>query len=377
LEKKYVNHQKRWERDEEILAFHSLSKIKTDESTREAEIAFLADLLQRKPGGIEGKFGDFSIWQGSEYGRTSLDREILREFGDVLSTQLREAASKAEERIRSGAGVPNFEVGKEYSRLRDIHERFGGQRQGGISTPSGQPFIALFTGQSGERFGYKDEWVQDGSFRYIGEGQIGDMEFVAGNKAIRDHAVNEKDLLLFTSLGKGKLVRYEGRFECAYWERADGSDVNEAPRKVLIFHLVQERERLDSTPPETDPEFEGLDLAALKERAYRAANSGAEECDPKRGIRSFYKRLAAVKAYVLARANGVCEACKLPAPFHRPDGTPYLEPHHTMRLSDGGLDHPSAVAGICPTCHRRIHHGRDGKEYNGTLIEFIKTIETT
>jgi 5-methylcytosine-specific restriction protein A len=377
LGKEYVREPAWWTTDEEILALHSLLRIQTGESTREAETALLADLLQRKPGGIEGKFGDLSEWHGSERGRTALDKEILRKFGDVLSAQLREAASKAEERIRSGAVVPNFEVAKEYSRLRDIHERFGGQRQGGISTPSGQPFIVLFTGQSGERFGYKDEWVQDGSFRYVGEGQIGDMEFVAGNKAIRDHAVNGKDLLLFTSLGKGKPVRYEGRFECAYWERADGFDVNESRRKIFIFHLVPEREQFDSTPQETDPEFERLDLAALKERAYRAANSGAEECDPKHGIRSFYKRSAAVKAYVLARAHGICEACKQPAPFQRVDGTPYLEPHHTMRLSDGGLDHPSAVAGICPTCHRRIHHGHDGKEYNGTLIELLKTIETT
>jgi hypothetical protein len=61
-----------------------------------------------------------------------------------------------------------------------------------------------------------------------------------------------------------------------------------------------------------------------------------------------------VKAYVLRRANGCCEACGEEAPFVRKDGTPYLEPHHTRRVADGGPDHPAWVAAICPTCHRQI-----------------------
>ena len=174
----------------------------------------------------------------------------------------------------------------EYSRARDIHERFGGQRQGGISTPAGHAFIFLFSGESGERFGYNDAWTHDGSFRYVGEGQVGNMEFVAGNKAIRDHAVNGKDLLLFTSLGKGKPVRYEGRFDCAYWERTDGFDVNGSRRTILIFHLVPSRDNLDSTYL-SEAHLNGLDLAVLRDRAYRAAATGAEERDPKQGVRSF------------------------------------------------------------------------------------------
>ncbi|MFL6446142.1 MAG: HNH endonuclease [Bryobacteraceae bacterium] len=71
----------------------------------------------------------------------------------------------------------------------------------------------------------------------------------------------------------------------------------------------------------------------------------------------------------------MCEACKQPAPFDRPDGKPYLEPHHTRRVSDGGPDHPSSVAAVCPNCHRRIHHGRDGKQYNVALQERLSEIE--
>jgi len=43
----------------------------------------------------------------------------------------------------------------ELYRRRDLHERFGGQRQGGISTPSAQHFIMLFAGEQGEHYGYQ------------------------------------------------------------------------------------------------------------------------------------------------------------------------------------------------------------------------------
>ena len=76
----------------------------------------------------------------------------------------------------------------------EIHNLFGGQRRGGISTPSGKPYIILFTGPSGEEFGYRDGWDEDGFFRYTGEGQEGDMSFVRGNRAIRDHVKDGKVL---------------------------------------------------------------------------------------------------------------------------------------------------------------------------------------
>ncbi len=33
----------------------------------------------------------------------------------------------------------------------------------------------MFTGRSGERYGYEDRWPDDGVFLYMGEGQTGDM----------------------------------------------------------------------------------------------------------------------------------------------------------------------------------------------------------
>ena len=51
----------------------------------------------------------------------------------------------------------------------------------------------------------------------------------------------------------------------------------------------------------------------------------------------------------------------------RKEMVPYLNPT-TKRLADEGPDHPQWVGAICPTCHRRIHSGVDGKEVNKQLM---------
>jgi 5-methylcytosine-specific restriction enzyme A len=108
----------------------------------------------------------------------------------------------------------DFAIGQVYNRRRDVHAKFGGQMQGGISTPAKSPVVIAFTGASGAKHGYDDEWTTDGAFRYFGEGQEGDMTLTAGNKAIAEHARAGKDLLLFETMGKGQ-VRFRGAFNCA------------------------------------------------------------------------------------------------------------------------------------------------------------------
>jgi 5-methylcytosine-specific restriction protein A len=63
-----------------------------------------------------------------------------------------------------------FVQGQVYRR-RDLHDRFGGQRQGGISTPTKHNVILLFTSEAGEQHGYSDGWSGDAVFLYTGEGQ--------------------------------------------------------------------------------------------------------------------------------------------------------------------------------------------------------------
>lgn len=65
-----------------------------------------------------------------------------------------------------------------------------------------------------------------------------------------------------------------------------------------------------------------------------------------------------VVAEVLLRAHEKCEYCSNPAPFNRrSDGTPYLEVHHVLPLSEGGEDTVENTVALCPNCHRREHNG--------------------
>jgi 5-methylcytosine-specific restriction enzyme A len=264
-----------------------------------------------------------------------------------------------------------FEIGRIYNRREELHARYGGQRQGGISTPSDYPLIFLFTGESGEQYGYRDGWDRNGVFLYTGEGQVGDMEFVRGNQAIRDHAKEGRDLHLFRSLGKGSGYRYLGRFVCITWEPRPGVDVNGDERRGIVFHLIQHEEGDETTfysrPIATLPE--------LRRRAYEAA-SGAREVEAQEARRTYYERSEAVRQYVLERADGTCEACEKQAPFSRPDGSYYLEPHHTRRLSDGGPDHPRWVGAVCPNCHREMHYGLHGAQKNEHLQGNLVLIES-
>lgn len=266
--------------------------------------------------------------------------------------------------------------GRTYHR-KDLLARFGGQLRAGIWSPKEFPAVFIFSGNSGKAYGYRDGWGADGVFRYTGEGQTGDMTFTRGNKAIRDHIANGKELLLFKDLGKGVGVRYEGLFNCISWEYGRGPDRNGVERRVIIFDLLPAAINEALIPEVTD--VEGLsmatDLEDLRSRAYAAARATPEKKTSREALRSWYTRSETVKTYVLARARGVCEGCNAPAPFQKPDGSPYLEPHHTERVSDNGPDHPAWVAALCPNCHRRIHFGSDGTQYNEQIRRRIRMKE--
>lgn len=273
-----------------------------------------------------------------------------------------------------------FEIGKVYDRRTQIHGPFGGSLQSGISPSAKAPAVFIFTGDSGEQFGYTDRSDAFGVFHYTGEGQVGDMQLRGGNKAILEHASNGASLHLFKALGKkaGKSLgqQYMGEFVCADHVWKDGLDRNGSSRRIIQFHLlpidrVNEavvEEATDTPLPTSISEARALALKAM---------SSQEGADASSTVRTIYQRSAQVKHYVLLRAAGRCESCGKSAPFLRKDGTPYLEPHHINRLSDGGLDHPRYVGAVCPACHREIHYGVGGAEKNDLLRAYVEKLESS
>ena len=273
--------------------------------------------------------------------------------------------------------LPQFTVGETYSRLEEIHKKFGGSRQSGIASSSQVPAIFLFTGDSGLKFGYRDSPYATDYCDYVGEGQTGDMTFTAGNKAIRDHVQDGKALHLFKALGKSKPYLYLGEFALASYSTELGPDRSFNQRQIIVFHLVRVKDAVfdESVPvPDTYAVQEPSSILAARASALAAcrATTGVEG---RQALVNYYQRSQAVRRYALLRAKGSCEACSEPAPFQSKQGEPYLEVHHTMRLSDGGIDHPRNVAALCPTCHREIHCGANGADVNDRLRASILRIE--
>jgi 5-methylcytosine-specific restriction endonuclease McrA len=118
-----------------------------------------------------------------------------------------------------------------------------------------------------------------------------------------------------------------------------------------------------------------LEEANLDELRKVALLNAQSKVVGKKGKAIYRARSFAIRRYVLLRANGSCEGCRAPAPFHKVDGSPYLEPHHTTQLSDGGPDHPARVIGLCPNCHRRAHYAEDAKQFNDSLKKKLVRLE--
>lgn len=107
----------------------------------------------------------------------------------------------------------------------EIHDRFGGSRMSGISPSANFPYIFIFTGSQGKQHGYEDAWDNPNVFSYTGEGQAGDMKFIKGNLALRDHKENGKRVFLFEYVSSGfvKFISELVVFDFDYFETFDTS----------------------------------------------------------------------------------------------------------------------------------------------------------
>lgn len=273
--------------------------------------------------------------------------------------------------------IPQFEVGKEYNRRKHIHTPLGGQMQGGISTPMKHPVVLIFTGDRGDAYGYRDEFRTDGVFLYTGEGQVGDMQLTKGNLAIKNSAQDGKQILLFEQTRKG-FVRFTGYAQYLGHHFTSRSDSTGKYRKAIVFELEIENTSRSPEPdletPE-DPKVHSFSQKSLLQLRRAAMAVTPKTFVLKERVLHVHQRSEAVKKYVLCRANGRCEGCGSTAPFLTRKKQPYLEPHHTTRVADGGPDDPAHVIALCPTCHRKVHHGLGGDKYNVELIQRLSIIE--
>lgn len=131
----------------------------------------------------------------------------------------------------------HLEPGKRIKR-KALHRRYGGREQGGISPSRESPNVFLFTDpKRGEKHGYiYDGLREDGYYDYTGEGQSGDQQMIQGNRAIRDHKLEGRELHLFKA--SGEKVLYVGQYEYAdHYPGEAGQTGKDGKRAVIVFRL--------------------------------------------------------------------------------------------------------------------------------------------
>jgi hypothetical protein len=144
-------------------------------------------------------------------------------------------------------------------RRTELHAQYGGRRQGGISPSKVSNNVFLITDPDrGERHGYLYDGPRaDGFFHYTGEGQYGDQLMAQGNRAVRDHGAEGRDLQLFSA--HGTELTYIGQYAYVDDYTADAPETNHGQlRSVIVFRLEQldgispgpNRSKLDRLPTE-------------------------------------------------------------------------------------------------------------------------------
>ncbi len=151
----------------------------------------------------------------------------------------------------------------------DLHNRFGGVRQGGISPSNRTKNIFIFSDDvSNQAHGYEyDHWIDAKTFAYCGEGQIGDQTLARYNLSIFEHKKSGKAIRLFEG-SKGE-VKYVGKFNLDLtnpYFTANGIGRDGSMREVIMFRLIKEELGVNlSTSSETDVEAIGIPYRFLDE----------------------------------------------------------------------------------------------------------------
>jgi len=102
---------------------------------------------------------------------------------------------------------------------------------------------------------------------------------------------------------------------------------------------------------------------------------GNDDPEYKRRMAGSYVRDGKVRNKVIRRARGRCEYCGQPG-FLKLDGTPYLEAHHVIILSEQGPDKPHNVIALCANDHRQAHFGENWLALQAEFLEKLNKYRT-
>jgi hypothetical protein len=147
----------------------------------------------------------------------------------------------------------NVQVGEVVKRS-ELHNEYGGSRQGGICPARGAHAIFLFTDpKRGAKHGYEDGWGLDKKYHYSGQGTSGDQTMTGNNLAVLHHVADRRPLYLFESAQRS-YVRLVGEFRIDsdrpfYIIDSESTDGSET-RQMIVFCL---NPATSAVAPPTEP----------------------------------------------------------------------------------------------------------------------------
>ncbi len=119
----------------------------------------------------------------------------------------------------------------------ELHKKYGGRQQYGISNCPKYPIIFIFSNPEEKQDVYEDKW-ENGYFYYSGEGRVGDMEFKSGNKSIRDHEIDGKHIYLFKNTKQSGYWKYIDELKLVDHDTYRVIDDNKEMRNGIRFKLL-------------------------------------------------------------------------------------------------------------------------------------------
>lgn len=149
------------------------------------------------------------------------------------------------------------------------------------------------------------------------------------------------------------------------------------PAKHVGTNVVAQIERIIAEVEGKEFSSRAVDAQSLagKRRSIASRPTGTKNPLVVTSTSSSFSRDLSVKAWVLKRSNGICEACGESAPFFYSFDLPFLEVHHVRHLADGGSDTTSNAVALCPNCHRRLHYSKDARQYREQLFSKVSELE--
>lgn len=176
----------------------------------------------------------------------------------------------------------------------------------------------------------------------------------------------------------------------AYGIQCRAADIHAAPRKRQSFerdYLLDMRVQREGAgyigiivgtiPPNVVAERTAKSGWVASTAINDIDQDGIGNSDPeyRKRMAGSYVRDPKVRNLVLNRAGGICESCQERG-FLKGDGTPYLETHHIISLSEQGPDKMHNVIALCANDHRRAHFGKNWAELQDKFLKILSKYRT-